>query len=582
MGSVFLIMANVFLVWSPILIREAIDAVEQMTETNAESLLGKSVMVILFQTEMGAVLAHQALMLTLVVLAYGALLFATRQTLIVTSRKIEFDIRNEIFDKLQRLPQSFYARTKQSDIYVKATEDVNRVREYFGPAFMYTINTISRAGIIIGMMLIVNVELTLWALLPLPALSFLAYWMSGFIHTKSIIIQEQYSRLAGKAQEVFSSIRLIKAYAREDYELATFAKESESYRKKKLGRDFVESLFFPMLNLLIGFSIILVVWQGGIMVSAGKVTIGNIAEFIIYVLYLTWPVASLGYTINLIQRSAASQKRIAELMNEVSIPSNSKNLEGSENLCQGDVVFENVSFKYPGATEYALKNVSLRIPSKAFVGIVGKTGSGKTTLISLLCRLFEPETGRILVGGRDLKDIPLELWRNHVGAVPQDVFLFSDTIQENIAFGGKDASIADVEKAAQRAQVLDNIMEFDKKFDTMLGERGITLSGGQKQRTSIARALIRNPKMLILDDSLSAVDTKTEEAILQQLRGVIKELTSVVISHRFSTIQQADIIYVLDEGQVVEQGTHKELVDNKKIYHSIYTKQILEKELQEI
>lgn len=570
------------MVWSPILVRDAIDAVEQMTGNTSDSLVGRSVTYILFQTEVGAVLAYQALMLTLVVLAYGTLLFATRQTLIVTSRKIEFDIRNEIFDKLQRLPQAFYSRAKQSDIYVKATEDVNRVREYFGPAFMYTINTISRAGIIIGMMLIVNVELTLWALLPLPVLSFLAYWMSGFIHTKSMIIQEQYSRLAGKAQEVFSSIRLIKAYAREEHELATFAKESESYRKKKLGRDFVESLFFPMLNLLIGFSIILVVWQGGIMVSAGTVTIGNIAEFIIYVLYLTWPVASLGYTINLIQRSAASQKRIAELMNEISIPMNKGEMEQSEKLCQGDIVFENVSFKYPGATEYALKNVSLRIPSASFVGVVGRTGSGKTTLISLLCRLFEPESGRILVGGRDLKDIPLQLWRDHVGAVPQDVFLFSDTIRENIAFGGKDASMAEVEQAAERAQVLDNIMEFDKKFDTMLGERGITLSGGQKQRSSIARALIRNPKMLILDDSLSAVDTKTEDAILHQLREVIQELTSVVISHRFSTIQEADIIYVLDEGKVVEQGTHQELVDNEKIYHSIYTKQILEKELQEI
>ena len=580
LGALFLTASNFFLIWIPVLIRDTMDRVEQLGETTAAEF--DSVFKILFSSEAGQILAYNSFLLIGTVALYGILLFATRQTLIVSSRNIEFDIRNLVLDKLMKLPQKYYITNKSGEIYVRATEDISKVREYFGPVLMYTINTVTRAGFILTMMIIVNPELTMWALIPLPFLSVYAYWISGFINKYQTIIQEQYSDIAGRAQEAFTSIRLIKAFNREEYEQNLFNKESESYRKKKLRLDLVESLFHPTLNLLIGVSVLIVIWQGGKMVIDGLITVGNIAEFVIYVAYLTWPVASLGYTVNRFQKSLASWERITKLLDEPVEIKNEGNKPEKITEIKGEIKFKNVTFRYPGSEEAAVRNVSLKIEAGQKVAVVGRTGSGKSTLIQLIPRLFDPDSGVIYIDGRNLKEWNLDELRRQIGYVPQETFLFSTNIEENIGFGVDDTSLDEIENAAENAQILDNILEFEKKFKTMVGERGITLSGGQKQRTAIARALIKNPKILILDDSLSAVDTKTESRILQQLFKNEASVTTIMISHRISTVKNADKIYYLENGTVVESGKHDDLVELEGRYASMYKKQLIEQELAEL
>ena len=568
------------MIWIPVLIRDTMDQVENLGEQYQGEF--DSLFNILFHSEAGAILAWNSFLLIGTVVLYGVLLFATRQTLIVSSRKIEFDIRNKIMDKLFRLPQRYFAENRTGEIYVRATEDVARVREYYGPVLMYTVNTITRAGFIITMMLIVNPELTFWALLPLPFLSAFAYWVSGYINKYQLIIQEQYSRIAGRAQETFSSIRLIKAYNRTDYEQKRFEKESDEYRNKKLRLDLLESLFHPTLNLLIGISVVIVVWRGGIMVIDGLITVGNIAEFVIYVAYLTWPVASLGYTVNTLQKSLASWERIHSMLNEpLEIEDKEPEVSGLPHI-KGDIEFRNVSFKYPGSDEYALKNVSFKVKAGSNIAFVGRTGSGKTTLVNLIPRLFDSTEGDVLVDGKNIKDWNLTHLRRSIGYVPQETFLFSTTIKENIAFGREAPSMEEIEEAAENAQVLENILDFEKKFETLVGERGITLSGGQKQRTAIARAMIKEPSIVIFDDSLSAVDTKTEDAILEHLRVKLAHKTAIMISHRISTVKNADTIFYLENGSIVEAGTHNELIESKGRYTDMYRKQLLEQELAQI
>ncbi|KPQ00336.1 MAG: ATP-binding cassette, subfamily B, bacterial [Bacteroidetes bacterium HLUCCA01] len=577
-GVLFLTLSNAFLVWIPVLVRQTMDSVESLAD---ETVFGDtSVVDILISDQAGWVIAKGVLLLLAASFLYGFLLFLTRQTLIVASRYIELDLRTHIYDKLQRLPQEYYAKNRTGDIYIRATEDVSRVREYFGPGFMYGVNTITRAGIIITIMFLVNAELTLWALMPLPLLSVIAYWMSSFIHKRSNEIQEQYAVLAGKAQETFSSIRLIKSFAREAYEQERFDRESEIYRRKKLRLDIVESLFHPTLNLLVGASIVLVIWKGGLLVMEGVVTVGNIAEFIIYVLFLTWPIAALGYTLNLVQRSAASNIRIQKLLDE---PEMRDDMNGTTmDLSRLKIEFRNVSFTYPGATEKALNNINLTIDDAMSVAIVGRTGAGKSTLVQLLTRMYDVNEGQICINGTDIRDIPIDRLRSVIGYVPQETFLFSETIANNIAFGKENASFTEVENAARAAAVYDNVMLFENKFETVLGERGITLSGGQKQRTSIARSLIRSPKLLILDDSLSAVDTNTESQIVTYIRKALETTNVIQISHRIQSIRDADIIYLIHEGSVAEQGTHDELIERNGHYATMYRKQQLEKELAEI
>lgn len=580
LGSVLLTASNFFLVWIPVLIRRTMDQVEALRELEGFSY--GSLSEVFFHSQAGAILARNSLLLIGTVLLYGVLLFATRQTLIVTSRKIEYDIRNDIIRKLLRLPQRYFAERPSGDIYVRATEDVVRVREYFGPVYMYTVNTLTRAGFILTMMVIVNPRLTLWSLLPLPFLSAFAYWVSGFIHKYQVIIQEQYSELAGRATEAFSSIRLIKAYNREPYEQERFERESDSYRKKKLRLDLVESLFHPALNLLIGVSVIIVVWQGGIMVMSGEITVGNIAEFIIYVAYLTWPVASLGYTVNMFQKSLASWNRIRELLGEEIEIADDDQTDSTLQKMRGEIEFRDVTFTYPGASVPALQNISFRIEEGQTVAITGPTGSGKSTLVQLIPRLFDPEEGEIRIDGVEIRKWPVRILRRKIGFVPQDTFLFSTTIGENIAFGVEEALPEQIETAARKAQLLENILDFEKKFETMVGERGITLSGGQKQRTAIARALIKDPDILILDDSLSAVDTKTEADIMQHLRKELENRTTIMISHRISSIINADTIFYIEDGFLLEKGSHEELLKLNGAYAEMYRKQLLEEELAEI
>lgn len=581
LGSLFLTASNFFLVWIPVFLRRTVDQVAGL-QSDGDPERFVNIFQVLFNSDASWLLAQNALLLIGAALLYGGLLFATRQTLIVASRKIEFDLRNDIFDKLLKLPQRFYSSYDSGEIYVRATEDVSKVREYFGPAYMYTINTITRAGFIITMMVIVSPELTFWALLPLPFLSAFAYWVSGYINNYSRIIQEQYSTIAGRANESFTSIRLIKAFNRQQYESQRFENESERYRKKKLRLDLVESLFHPTLNLLIGLSVVIVIWKAGQLVIEGSLTVGNIVEYIVYVAYLTWPVASLGYTVNRFQQSMASWKRIDEMLTEEVHIADKSETDHDIDTIKGKIEFKDVSFKYPGAEEYALKNINISIEAGQNAAIVGRTGSGKTTLVELIPRLFETSEGKILIDGTNISKIPLDVLRESIGLVPQDTFLFSDTISENIAFGTENATDREIEEAAEKAQVRDNILNFENQFETILGERGITLSGGQKQRTAIARALIRNPKIIILDDSLSAVDTKTEESILQHLRNELKGRTTLMISHRISTIKDADIIYYIEDGKVVEQGTHNELLDAEGRYSVMYNKQLIEEELAEI
>ncbi|HET8866484.1 MAG TPA: ABC transporter ATP-binding protein [Gracilimonas sp.] len=578
LGAFFLTASNFFLVWIPVLIRRTMDKVQEMGEAGFE--VPPNIIETLFSTEASKILATNSLILIGTVILYGILLFATRQTLIVTSRKVEFDIRNDIVKKLMNLPQRYFAENSSGETYVRATEDVGKVRDYYGPVIMYSINTVTRAGFVLTMMFLVNPELTFWALLPLPFISFFAYWITGYIHKHSTIIQEQYSTMAGRAKETFSAIRLIKAYNRIDHEQQLFENESEDYRKKKLRLDMIESLFHPALNFLIGLSLLIVVWKGGEMVIEGILTVGNIAEFLIYVAYLTWPVAALGYTTNRFQRSLASWNRIQELMDEpIEIKDSDDKIDQE---VSGHLEFKNVGFKYPGTDEMVLKNISFEIKPGENIAIVGRTGAGKSTLVQLIPRLFDPLEGEVVLDGERLKDWSLSKLREAIGFVPQETFLFSDTIGQNIAFGVEDASEEQIELAADKAQVKENILDFEKKFKTILGERGITLSGGQKQRTAIARALIKDPKILIFDDSLSAVDTKTEEAILKHLRQELSGRTTIMISHRISTIKDADKIYYLEEGQIAETGTHENLLSKNGRYTAMYNKQMLEQELAEI
>lgn len=577
LGALFLTAANFFLVWIPVLIRQTMDRVEQLNAEQSEVL---SLFDTLFNSVQGSILATNALYLVAAVCGYGFFLFLTRQTLIVASRKVEYDLRNDVLHALFSLPSVFYAKYTEGEVYVRATEDINKVREYFGPVIMYSINTITRAGFVIAMMYIVSRDLMVWALLPLPLLSLFAYWITGYIHKHSIIIQEQYSKLADQAKETFTSIRLVKAYNKGESEQRKFDVLNEEYKEKKLRLDLIESLFHPGLNFLIGISLIIVIWKGGQMVIAEELSIGNIAEFLIYVAYLIWPVAALGYTTNRFQKSIASWQRIKVVFEAYHDLEQDKGLDTDD--VKGNIEFRDVQFNYPDATVPTLEHLNINIKAGTKVAIVGRTGSGKSTLVQLLPRLFEPTKGEIFLDGIPLKNYSKRSLRDALGLVPQDHFLFSDTIEENIGFGIKGATTQDVEWAAEKAQVLDNILDFDKKFQTILGEKGITLSGGQKQRTAIARALIKKPKILILDDSLSAVDTKTEDAILKSLRNDETKVTVIIISHRISTIKDADYIYYIEDGKVKEAGTHEELLSQKESYKSMYDKQLIEQELQTI
>ena len=572
-GSIFVVISNIFGVVPAQVIGYAVDLITENIQVYS-LFNGFNRQQIIYDIFSQTLLFFGLLIIALYLLR-GLFLFFMRQTIILMSRHIEFDMKNDIYQHYQKLSLGFYRRNNTGDLMNRATEDVNRVRMYVGPAIMYTINTFVLSVLIIWSMFDVNSKLAIYCLLPLPFLVIIIYYVNTLIFKKSGKIQERLSQLSSFVQERFSGIRIIKSYVREDYTRNMFEIQSNEYKKDSMSLVKVSALFYPTMLLLIGLSTILTIYIGGVQVMNGSITPGNIAEFIIYINQLTFPVTMLGWVTSLIQRAAASQKRINEFLD---IPSDIQSTNKEKRILKGNLSFNNVSFTYADTGIQALKNVSFEINSGEFVAIIGKTGSGKSTLANLIMRMYDVENGSIAIDGQDLKSLNLKNYRSQIGFVPQEVFLFSDTIKNNIAFGLDTVTDDEVYDAAKNASVYNNIVDFEEKFETMLGERGITLSGGQKQRVSIARALIKSPKILIFDDCLSAVDTKTEEEILQNLGKIMNGKTSILIAHRISTIKNADKILVLDDGEIIEQGTHNELLSLNGSYAELYNNQLLEEE----
>lgn len=516
------------------------------------------------------------LLILLMALLRGIFLFFMRQTLIVMSRLVENDQKNEIYQHYQSLPLSFYRRHSTGDLMSRISEDVGRVRMYIGPAIMYFMQLVLLFVLIVPLMLMVNVKLTLYTLLPLPVLSISIFYVNNIIQRKSDEIQRSLSGMTTFVQEAFSGIRVLKSFVREQDSHRQFTEASNEYKEKTLSLNFVNSLFFPLILFLVGLSTIITVWVGGQEVIRGTITTGSIAEFLIYVNLLTWPVTALGWTSSLVQRAEASQARINEFMDQKTDIVSRRDIALD---IKGDISFEHVSFTYPDTGIQALRDVSFRIRPGQTLAVIGNTGSGKSTVAALLSRLYDVTEGSIQVDGVDVRDLAITSLRSQIGYVPQDVFLFSDSIRNNINFGLDQPDEARMLQAAKDANVYDNIIDFPQGFDTKLGERGITLSGGQKQRVSIARALVKEPKILILDDALSAVDTDTENAILGALQRIMHNRTSLIISHRVSSVKLADEILVLDDGQIVQHGTHEALMrDEQGLYRALYERQLQSEE----
>ena len=505
----------------------------------------------------------------------GLFLFFMRQTLILMSRHIEYDQKNEIYSHYQKLSLAFYRRHNTGDLMNRVTEDVSRVRMYLGPGIMYTINTVVLFVMVLYFMVSVNVTLAVCSVLPLLILAVIIYYVNNVINFRSEQIQQRLSALSSFVQENFSGIRVIKSYVREDYVRNNFATESEDYKTHSMALAKVQALFYPSMLLLVGLSNVVTIFVGGIEVMKGTITAGNIAEFIVYLNQLAFPVISLGWVTSLIQRAAASQKRINEFLHE---EPEIQSPDAAPKPISGQLDFNNVSFIYPDTGIQALKNVSFTAKPGEMVAIIGRTGSGKSTIANLIMRMYDATGGELLVDGQPVKQLNLESYRSQIGFVPQEVFLFSDTIANNIAFSADTLDLGSVEQAAKDAAVYDNIVELPEGFKTLIGERGITLSGGQKQRVSIARAIVKQPRILIFDDCLSAVDTRTEEEILNNLGRNMQGKTSIIIAHRISTIKNADKILVMDRGEIVEQGTHPGLMEQKGVYFELYEKQLLEEE----
>lgn len=519
-----------------------------------------------------------ALLILVMALLRGIFLYFVRQTLIVMSRLIEYDLKNEIFEHYQTLPLSFYRKNNTGDLMNRISEDVGRVRMYLGPSIMYGLQLFTLFFMLIPIMFSISPMLTWYSLIPLPILSFSIYYVNNIIERRSEQIQKRQSRLSTFVQEAFSGIRVLKSFTRENESITNFSEESNEYKRQSLKLTMVQALFFPLITGLIGLSTVLAVYAGGVEVINGSLTFGNIAEFIIYVNLLTWPVASLGWTSSLIQRAEASQKRINEFLKTKTDIVSEENLEKE---IEGKIEFKNVTFKYLDTGIVALKNVSFIINPGESLAIIGTTGSGKSTISNLIGRLYDATDGQVLIDDIPIKKYDLVSIRSQMGFVPQDVFLFSDTIYNNIGFGITAEDEEKVKQAARDADVYDNIMDFPQGFMTRVGERGITLSGGQKQRVSIARAIAREPKILVLDDALSAVDTNTENTILNSMKKIMKDRTSIIISHRVSSAKLANKIIVLDDGEVVEEGTHDSLFAKPGAYRDLYEKQMLSTEVEE-
>ena len=562
LGIVFIAVSNYFGVQMPLYLKTTIDdLMKGNAVTNVESAL-------LLSLKLGGLYMFFSL-------CSGFFLFLMRQTIIVMSRLIEYDLKNEIFDQYQKLDFLFYKKNKTGDLMNRISEDVGQVRMYLGPGIMYTLNLIVLFILVILEMVKISPTLTLYVLLPLPFMSFMIYKVSSKMNQLSREVQKEQSLMSTLVQETFSGIRVVKAYSKEKEVHHKFTSSSNSYKKKSMALIIVNALFMPTIVFLIGLSTILTIYIGGLKSYDQSISLGGILAFIFFVNKLTWPFASIGWVTSIIQRASASQTRINEFL---SLQPQITNPSKESFKLHGEIEFDNVSLTYENSGIEALKNISFKIHEGETLAVIGKTGSGKSSIIHLLMRQLDPTNGQILIDGQPLTHLNLDEFREQSGIVTQDVFLFSDTISNNIKFGMKYNSTSqdELEKAAKQAHVHHNIIEFPDGYETILGERGVNLSGGQKQRVSIARALIRNPKLLILDDCLSAVDTETEEIILENLKDKIIRRTSLIVSHRISTIRNADRIIVIDEGKLIEEGTHEELLSKNGTYYEMYMRQLNE------
>ena len=562
LGIIFILFSNAGSVYIPLLVKDAVNAID--TTTTSQQLITYALLII------GASLFA------------GVFRFLIRETIIVVSREIEYDLRYDFWDHIQKLPLRYFQNNSTGNIMAHATNDINAVRSFIGPAVMYSADTTVRLIMVISIMISLNPLLTLYSLIPLPFLSIWVYKIGKRIHEKFTLIQEKFSELTTKAQENFSGIRVIKSYVREENEIKVFKEHSLDYLNKNMGMIKYQAMLQPVLFLITGLSIILVIWIGGIKIINGTMNLGEVAAFIIYLGILIWPVIAFGWVVNMIQQAEASMKRLNKIFDEPYEINDSENTDNSINELKGKIEFKNVSFKYNENLPYILKDINLTIPQGFTVAIMAYTGEGKTSLINLIPRLYDCTEGEVLIDGKNVKEIPLKVLRTNVGLVQQESFLFSDTILNNISYGLREINKERVFEVSKIAGFDKDVINFPQGYDTIMGERGITLSGGQKQRASLSRALAIDPKILILDDSFSAVDTNTEEEILKNLKVFMKNRTSLIISHRISTVKDADKIIILSGGRIAEEGTHDELVALGGIYADLHFKQLLEKELEEL
>ncbi|MCC6638352.1 MAG: ABC transporter ATP-binding protein [Ignavibacteriaceae bacterium] len=561
-GIFFIIVSNAFTVYVPIIIKDSLNDLQQGIVENK--------------------LVEYALLIVGSTLMAGIFRFMIRQTIIVISRKIEYDLRQDFWEYIQHLSLRFFQNNSTGNIMAHATNDISAVRMFIGPAVMYSIDTGVRIIIVISIMSMISWEVTLWSLIPLPFLSFLVYVVGKKVHKRFTLIQEKFADLTTKAQENFSGIRVIKSYVAEEREVAEFDRLSREYLARNMKLVKIQALFQPTLFLITGMSIIIAIWAGGTAVINKTLMIGDVTALIMYLGILIWPMIAFGWVINIIQQAEASMARLNKLWSEELEIADVGEENSLVNEVKGEVEFRNVSFKYGENLPFVLQNLNLKIPAGHSLAIMGNTGSGKTTMINLIPRLFDATEGEVLLDGVNIKDISLKTVRRSIGFVPQEAFLFSETIKNNICYGKPDATESEITERAKIAQFSKDVLEFPEGFETVVGERGITLSGGQKQRASLTRALMTDPEILILDDSFSAVDTHTEEDILQGLRGFMKNRTTLMVSHRVSTVKDADKIVILDKGMIAEEGTHDELIKLNGLYAGIYNRQLLEQEIEEI
>ncbi|MDX9923295.1 MAG: ABC transporter ATP-binding protein [Ignavibacteriaceae bacterium] len=558
-GILFILLSNFGQVYIPLILKNTIDELQQKVTIE--------------------LIIQNVLLIVGTALISGIFRFFIRQTIIVISREIEYDVRQDFWEHIQKLPLRFFQNNSTGNIMAHATNDISAVRMFVGPSVMYAIDTVTKFSIVLAIMFTISPILTGFTLVPLPFISILVYILSKKIHKKYNAIQEKFSEITTVAQENFSGIRVVKSYVREEYEIEKWKISSREYFEKNLEKVKLQAMFQPVLYLTAGLSTIIVVWIGGGMAIEGTITLGEILAFVVYLGLLIWPMIAFGWVANMVQQASASMKRIQKILNEKYEISDSGLTDYSITNIAGDIEFRNVSFRYKSDLPLVLNNISLKIPHGATAAFVGSTGVGKTSLINLIPRLYDTTSGEVLIDGLDVRNIPLNVLRENIGLVPQEAFLFSDTLENNLAYGGKKIPL---EKISDISKLSKEVASFPLGFQTVLGERGITLSGGQKQRSALARALAIDPKILILDDSFSAIDTHTEEEILIKLKEFMKDRTSIIISHRISTVKDADIIFVLEDGKIAEEGKHNELVELNGIYAELHNKQLLEEELKEL